>query len=94
MSQIFAIVTYDEANRREEAAEAWKVNEVAALGWSRTGNLSKTDTIEKINEKLGTGSRGAWKSLEISQESKKRRSNLSIHNQEYHRLRWASYRSL
>jgi len=66
MSKIFAIITFNDPKFREEAAEAWKEDQVTALGWSRTGDLSKIDTFEKLSAKIGAGSRGPaslWKFL-------------------------------
>lgn len=58
MSKIFAIITYHEPKEREEAAEAWKIDKVAAIGWSRVGDLRKIHTFEQLSRKLSPGSRG------------------------------------
>jgi hypothetical protein len=66
--KIFAIVTHH--SDREDAAEAWKEDGVAAIGWSSAGNLTKIDDYDKLSQKLRNSGRGA-SSLWVFKEMKK-----------------------
>lgn len=50
MISVFAITTHHE--RPEEAADAWRINKVCAIGWSSYGNLSKTKNELDAQAKL------------------------------------------
>jgi hypothetical protein len=57
--KIFVIMTYHIPPERDEAAEAWKEENVAAVGWSSVGDLAKVKSFEKLSEKFrSSGSRG------------------------------------
>jgi hypothetical protein len=60
LPKIFAIITWHKKSGREDAAEAWKEESVAAMGWPEAGDLSKIKDFAQLSEKLGRpGSRGA-----------------------------------
>jgi len=50
--KIFAIMTYHRPTERDAAAEAWKEEKVAAVGWTRAGDLAKARSIEQLHEKV------------------------------------------
>ena len=59
--KMWSILTYDEIEFREDAAEAWKEERVTAVGWSRIGDLRKIKTHENLCKKCdGRGPSTLW----------------------------------
>lgn len=52
MNSIYAIVTHHDCGKHstDEAADAWKLNDVCAIGWAEYGNLKRTK--RKLNKEI------------------------------------------